>query len=153
MFSVVSTFSGSLSRPRISPEAALPPALLNLIELFLLEGSGEVVRWPDGLDSQIVYRAILNFFADMIDPSSLGVESASVQYPAGTLSNIAPIAQPFPNPPAPTDAFSNLEDLIELHDFGESVVWPAGFNPLTARNFVMDYRHAISVCRLFRGTL
>ena len=151
-----SSQSSSLSIRRISPEAALPPRLLNLLELFLLEGSGEVVCWPDGLDSQIVYQGILNFFSPMIDFSSSppGVNLASVLDPtSGVLSNLAPITPRVPPLPVPSDFFLNLNDLLELHDFGESVVWPAGFDPISARNFVLDYRHAVSVCRLFRGQL
>ncbi len=53
-------------------------------------------------------------------------------------------------PPAYTGLAQNIVDLIDLHDAGEPVSWPKGFNHLSAKHFVYDFNHACNVCMLHR---
>ncbi len=138
---------------RTSPEAALPPFILNLINLFLLEGQGEVVQFPDGMSSQDVYLAILDFFSPIIEPSSLErVIRASRSDSSVAIAPTTPILVPPSLSPLPDNFYLNLNDLLDLCDSGETVVWPFGFSPQSARSFIVDYRHAVAVCRLHRIT-
>ncbi len=132
---------------RITPEAALPSGLLNLIELFMLEGSGEVVQWPDGISFPIAYQIIIDFFSPMIEQSTFtpaGVGVASVLDPAGAASLASPIT-PAPLPVCSPDNFCrNLTDLLDLYDVVEPVEWPPEFDLMVAHQTVLDYRHVVS---------
>ena len=58
-------------------------------------------------------------------------------------------ATPF-QPPIPhnTGCARSLVDLLDLHDSGEPVIWPPGFDSLRAKHFVHDYKHALCICQL-----
>ncbi len=50
-----------------------------------------------------------------------------------------------PNPYSLAPPGHILVDLLELHDCGEPVVWPNGFSALLAKQFLEDYRTAVTV--------
>ena len=52
-------------------------------------------------------------------------------------------------PPLGTGVTQSLVDLLDLHKFGEPVIWPPGFDAQKAKHFVQDYKQAICVCQLY----
>ena len=59
---------------------------------------------------------------------------------------------PYCHPHTPPEGFpQNLEDLLDLADSVEKVVWPTGLDAFRAKEFVVDYNKAIQVCRAHRG--
>ncbi len=52
-----------------------------------------------------------------------------------------------PHPsPFGTGVTQSLVDLLDLHKFGEPVIWPPGFDAQKAEHFVQEYKQAICVC-------
>ena len=103
--------------------------------MYTLEGQGEKVNWPPGMDSATAYRAIIDFFAPMI--SNHGTLTEELDRTA--LSNEAVAA---PNPSAsstgPPETISEelatrLSDLLFVIEIGEPVIWPPGWDEISAR--------------------
>ena len=60
------------------------------------------------------------------------------------------------NPPCipkispPRSLADNLADLLDLHDCGEIVCWPNGFNKDRALRYLSDIKNAFSIAKLYR---
>ena len=117
----------------VRAEQALPPKLLNLIELSSLESSGIKVVWPDGINARIAHELIFDFFehsaseSEEIDENPAQMDTNTVIQNGSQDSNIG------------SSAFrENLKELLSLSDEGESVCWPEGFSSLRARQFLSE---------------
>ena len=71
----------SSSEHRLTAEDALPAELRIIIDLFTLEGRGEVVTWPPGLDSALAYQTICDFFSPLIIHSDEDTEHTVLDAP------------------------------------------------------------------------
>ena len=103
---------------------------LNIEELRILKESGEQVVMPSGV-----------LF-------STGASSSSLQEPRDFPAQSTPFLAHTP-PPLSTGFTQSLVDLLDLHNFGEPVIWPPGFDAQKAKHFVQDYKQAICVCQLY----
>ncbi len=81
-----------------------------------------------------------------------------VVMPDGSGDTVVSTFSPIRNSPCPPThgSFSHwsmqgLEDLLDLSDTGEQVVWPLGFSASRAREFITNYKMARSVGQLYRG--
>ena len=120
-----STSPSSSASARDRAEQALPPQLLNLIELSSLEGSGVQVQWPEGINTRIAHDLIFEFFSPMIEREEI---SEPIALPDGNINF------PVLDSCAISESLrENLQELLSLHDIGETVVWPEGFSPLRAK--------------------
>ena len=117
--------SSSSSSSACRAEQALPPDLLNLIELSSLESSGVKVDWPEGINTQLAHTLIFEFFSPMIEREEVNEEIAAMGahvYPSGNIGSKSPDTAALSSP-----FRENLEELLSLSDAGESVTWPEGF--------------------------
>ena len=103
---------------------------LNIDELRMLQTLGGQVVMPSGV------------------LSSTGVSSSSLQAPRDFPAHSTPCLAHTP-PPLGTGVTQSLFDLLDLHKFGEPVIWPPGFDAQKAEHFVQDYKQAICVCQLY----
>ena len=124
-------------------ESMLPPRLLNLFELSSLEGSGQQVQWPDGLDTASAHAIIFDFFSPMIRKEDGGTHEGveldgEILDPPTTLipeqhissSEVDPIIDQQMNIDYNLD---NLSELLSLSECGESVSWPVGLSADSVR--------------------
>ena len=52
--------------------------------------------------------------------------------------------------PMPNGLAQNLDDLLDLVDSGEQVLWPSGFDALKTNDFVADFKRAIQAGQLYK---
>ena len=110
----------------------LPPALRNLVELVMLEGKGEPVIWPEGVNLQVAYIAIMKFFNQDTQEYEGSISGSSQHH-------VAQPRAPAPVPVIALEMFSKLRDCLELEETGERVLFPEGFTSLTAKQTIGEY--------------
>ena len=80
--------------------------------------------------------------------SSQDITRATIPATMDVDSSITPQCPTLHSRPLPPLQF-NLRDLLELEESGERVVWPTGFNAVTAAAYVANYDLAINIGSLY----